>query len=113
MSPKDFGFEPGTLPAIVGHLNAASSTLDTGIGGGPEVIDAGATSGMVGGTLKEITLATAAIGEAIDDISGKVDAADGSYADIENSNEGMLKLQKLPPPSTGNHGPLMDSPDRY
>lgn len=113
MSPKDYGFEPGTLPVIVGHLKDASSKLDDGINGVPDVVDAGRTTGHLSGALKEIGLAAAAISEATEDIAGKVDAADGSYADIENSNKGMLEWQKKPPPSTGNRGPLMDAPDVY
>lgn len=59
--------------------------------------DAGMSSEVVGATLMRVLMAGGAIHQAFVDISAKVDAARGSYDEIENTNAGRLRLEELPP----------------
>lgn len=118
MPPEDgYGFDPGTLGSVSSNLNDAASSLSEAIGGMPPV-DAGRTSGQAGETMLTLQQSGVGIVGVFTGMAGNIDAADGSYAKVENKvtehYDGMAQWEKDYPrkdPHAPHTGPLMDAPD--
>lgn len=114
MPPNGFGHEPGVLNSVGRELRAAATTMNTAATSDVSAPDAGDSSAEVGEALKRVVAAGAASGQTLADVAGGVDSAKGAYANIDNTNAGLLELSKrghIDFPK-GQSGPLLDAPDR-
>lgn len=104
-----YGFDEGALGDVRGQLDQAAAEIDAVIGGLPAV-DAGRSSGSVADALGLLTNSGVALAQLMNIHSTNIDAADGSYATIENTAEGLMAFNEIPnePPS---RGPLQDASD--
>ncbi|OZM70303.1 hypothetical protein CFN78_25580 [Amycolatopsis antarctica] len=87
-----FHHDEGALTKAAQDLRVGVGYLDLLADNLPDAVDAGFSSEVVGAALVRISQGSAALAQIGEEIAAKVDAADGSYADIENSNEGRLRL---------------------
>lgn len=114
MAPNGYGHEPDVLNSVAREMRAAATTMTTAATSNVSAPDAGVTSDAVGEALKRVVAASAGSGQALGDVAGRVDSAQGSYWSIENSNAGLMRLSQrghLDFPD-GQSGPLLDAPDR-
>ncbi|MGH3948734.1 MAG: hypothetical protein ACRDSE_06390 [Pseudonocardiaceae bacterium] len=89
-----FRYDEGALAAIVRDLRSGVEQLDLLANNMPQAVDAGFSSDVVNAALARVAKASVALAQVGEDIASKVDAAEGSYADIENTNEGQMRYQE-------------------
>ncbi len=96
-SGDGYSYEPGALRQITGHLQAGAESLDRVVTTKAAAVDAGASSDIVGEAMARLQKIGAIIAHTVDDTAGKVHAADGSYDEIENTNEGAMQYREENP----------------
>lgn len=119
-----FGFEPAALRKIHTRLHDGAEDLDRAVTRKAPPVDAGDSSDIVAAAVARLQQIGAAVAQHLDSNADKVDSARGSYAEIENTNEGALQLDKVYPdpdigpmgkarrdaPGATHDGPLINSP---
>ncbi|MFI7121958.1 hypothetical protein [Amycolatopsis sp. NPDC049868] len=89
-----FHSDAGALKKVSRELRSGVSSLDTLAGNMPDAVDAGFSSQAVGSALARVIQGCTALAQIGEDIAANVDTADGSYADIENTNAGAIRYQE-------------------
>lgn len=107
----EFGYDAGALSRITASLRTATHQLDSATELKVSVVDAGFSSNIANEALARVQKAGVVLAQVIEDIAGKVDSADGSYADIENTAEGELRWHESRLPGYDG-GPLERAPSR-
>lgn len=117
-----FGWDPASLSKIYNDLLDGAEALDRAVTQKAPAVDAGASSDIVAAAMIRLQKIGTVVAQHLDSTGRKVDSAHGSYAEIENTTEGQMKVDELyPEPSTGrqgkgpgpeakHNGPLMDAP---
>lgn len=91
-SKDGFGYDPEALQAGAAKYRAASEAVQGALKQSPPTIDAGiSTESVMLGVEKLVKLASSGALRARD-IANKVHAADGSYADVDQTNADRVKL---------------------
>lgn len=89
------GFEsdPETLKRGAERLRSAQIYLDIGVEP-PDAVDAGFSSDVINAALARVAQARVVVSQIAEDTAAKVDAANGTYADVENTNEGRIRYEQ-------------------
>ncbi|WP_431429169.1 hypothetical protein [Actinophytocola sp.] len=97
--PADgYSYQPDRLRHIAWQVNQAALHLGGSVRDDSLATpDAGMSSEVVGAALQRVLVAGGAIRQAFTDISASVDAARGTYDEIENTNAGRVRLEGLAP----------------
>jgi hypothetical protein len=93
MADNGYRYTVEALSGVVDTLRGAAAGLDHASGAPITAPDAGATSDAVGTALGGLLKAAVTAAHEIDTTAGKVHASKGSYADVENGNEGELRRE--------------------
>jgi hypothetical protein len=88
-----YSYTTAELDSVVNQFRDAGAHLDTANNGAVEMVDAGASSGIVGGALAALLMSSIDTAQTIEYTAGLVDVAKGSYGLIENNNKGVLDKQ--------------------
>lgn len=78
--------EPDGLRQMASELRDSTSGLEGAAKSVPPMPEVTISNQNVGYTLSEITKAAAAVAAGVEDIANKIDASDGSYAEVDNRN---------------------------
>lgn len=105
-----YGFEPEALPLVAGRLRSGTAYLDLATGTAPSAVDAGASSDIVNAALAMVQQAGVVLSQVLEDTASKVDSADGSYADVENTVEGYWTYREKYLTGGGSESPLEQAP---
>lgn len=93
---NEMNVEPERLKQMAGKLRSSTSGLEGAAESMPPPPEVTITSDKVGYTLSEITKTAAAVAAGAQDIAGKIDASDSSYAEVDNRNaDGFDQLPKF------------------
>ncbi|OZM74692.1 hypothetical protein CFN78_00115 [Amycolatopsis antarctica] len=106
-----YGYEQGALGDVRSQLDKGAAEIDAVIVGVP-VVDAGRSSTSVADALTLLTNSGAALAQVLSVHSTSIDLADGSYAEIDNTAEGLLKFNEIPNEPDPHTGPLHDATDQ-
>lgn len=91
----DMWRDEGALDAVVKHLREGADSMDRAAQNLPDhAVDAGFSSDVVNSALARVGKVALVLAHLGDDVASKVDAADGSYADIENTTEGRMRYEE-------------------
>lgn len=101
-----YSYEPEALRDITHELNVACSRLDTAIQQSVRAPDAGESSEVVGDGISDLIRMGTAMAHVLDEIAGKVHAASGAYADIENTAANQVRVESEYGMGPGGHLPL-------
>ncbi|MPY99921.1 MAG: hypothetical protein GEU97_18405 [Actinophytocola sp.] len=96
---EGFGHEPGVLDEVAARFESAATYLDLVAEHQPTAVDAGFSSDVVNAALARIQQAALVLAQTMNDVSSKVHVAEGSYENIENTNEAQIKLNQESPPA--------------
>lgn len=88
-----FRYDEATLTQAADYLWGGTVDLDYIADSLPEAVDAGFSSEVVGAALVRVAKGCIVLAQVGDEISQKLNAAKGSYADIENTNEGRIRYE--------------------
>lgn len=105
-----YGYEPDALPIIAGRLRTGVDYLDLATGSAPAAVDAGASSDVVNKALAMVQQAGVVLSQVLEDTASKVDSADGSYADVDNTVEGYWRYREKYMRGGTNESPLEQAP---
>ncbi|MPZ00785.1 MAG: hypothetical protein GEU97_22990 [Actinophytocola sp.] len=87
--------DEGSLEAVARHLSDGANSMDQVATNLPDdAIDAGFSSDVVNSAMARVGKAALVLAQLGEDIAAKVDAADGSYGDIENTNAGRMRYEE-------------------
>lgn len=89
-----FSHEPGVLQQVTGQVNQAADQLHSGLEGAPEFVDAGISSDVAGKALADLVRLAAKSAGQLQTIASGVDAARGTYTNVENTNTGWLQANE-------------------
>ncbi|MFC7343259.1 hypothetical protein [Saccharopolyspora griseoalba] len=89
--------DPDSLRQMSNKLRAGTSGLEGPAKSAPEMPEVTISNQNVGHTISEITKTAAALAAGVEDIARKIDASDGSYAEVDNRNaEDLYGVPKFP-----------------
>ncbi|WP_216207012.1 hypothetical protein [Amycolatopsis aidingensis] len=100
---EGFSYSTAGLESVVSQLREGARHLDEANEAAVEMVDAGGSSEIVGKALADLLMSSVNSAATMDNAAGKVDAAKGSYHDIENTNEGAMRKKQ--------HDIMEDYPD--
>ena len=112
--PDGFFFDEGVLTSVAEKMLSASSSVRDAISAEVGNVDAGVTSDAVAAALARVLVASDAAAETLTQVGYSVNASKGSYAHIENTNEGVVRMSdrgRFDFPQA-EPGPLLNAPDR-
>ncbi|MGH3520103.1 MAG: hypothetical protein ACRDQ7_22500 [Haloechinothrix sp.] len=90
-----FGYDTGALEQVVQQFRSATQHLDSANAAAVDMVDAGASSEVVGSALAGLLTSSVETAEVTDTIADRVNTAKGSYHNIENTNEGAILKRQL------------------
>lgn len=115
MAPRDLEWDALALNQISIHLSDGAEQPDGATAKSLPPVDAGASSEVVGDAMTRLQTIAVAITQHMSTTAGKVNLADGSYAEIENTAEDKFKSKELYPPRSerpmGGPSPLDNAPE--
>lgn len=88
-----YSYTPDGLDSVVKQFRDAAAQLDNANNGAVEMVDAGASSEIVGSALAALLMSSIDTAQSIDNAAGLVDSANGSYGAVENTNQGAMDKQ--------------------
>ncbi|MDV6011240.1 hypothetical protein [Haloechinothrix sp. LS1_15] len=97
MAGDGFSAEEHALRLTRDRLRLAADTLDRATGVEVSAVDAGMSSDIVADALARLQQVGIVLAQHMDNTADQVDAAEGSYAEIENTHEGKLRYEELAP----------------
>lgn len=86
--------DPESLGRMAAQLRDSTSGLDGAAKASPPMPSVTISSERVGHTLSEITRTVAGLLAGVEDTAGKIDASDGSYAEVDNEAGVQLQQQQ-------------------
>ncbi|MCT2587069.1 hypothetical protein [Actinophytocola gossypii] len=101
-----YSYDPEALNKVAAGNSAAADSIDTGLAVRIPSADAGMSSEIVGLTVANLVLLGVTLAQTFDEISARVDATDGSYAEVENTNEGRMTYVARYHTNPGYHAPV-------
>lgn len=110
-----YKYDPSALRSAADGNKSAAMSIDKGLATDIPPIDAGASSEIVGQAVATLVSIGITLAQTFEEIGKRVDASDGGYADVENSNEGLMRYAARylnNPVYDGPPGPLKDAPVR-
>ncbi len=81
------------LQQMADELRTSISGLDGVARSAPTMPEVTTSANKVGHTLSEITKTVAGVVAGVEDTAGKIDASDGSYGQVDNTNAADLQRQ--------------------
>lgn len=113
MPPEDgFSFDEGGLRRLSASVRSAGEQLANHAASDATTAAAGDSTELVADTVEFIRKTGQTMTKSLDQAAEAVDAARGSYADIENTNEGALRYSERGAPPDADPGPLHDADER-
>lgn len=112
--PPNFGHDEVVLLSVAGKMRDAAAELDHATSAAVTAPDAGISSGEASQAIGRVINAGVVIATVLEKAGHSVDVAKGTYAHIENTNEGMMRFIRsknidFPPADSG---PLLDACNR-
>lgn len=89
-----YSFDEEALGDIANKLRAGADQLSEANQSMVDLVDAGASSDIVGAAMADLLMASMRQADSMDLHAGRVNSAEGSYWDIENNAEGEIKKQE-------------------
>jgi hypothetical protein len=110
-----FSYDPEALTKVATTTRSAASSVDAGLAKQIPAVDAGVSSEIVGLAVTNLVAIGLTLAHTLDKIAEGVDATHGSYAEVENNNEGAMRYNTYYQWLPGDRepgGPLKDGPLR-
>ncbi|SNR27500.1 hypothetical protein SAMN06265360_10178 [Haloechinothrix alba] len=105
MEGDGYSYESHALQLTRDRFRLGASTLDRATQAEAKSVDAGASSDVVGDAMARVQQIAVVLAQYMDDTADKVDRADGSYGEVENTNEGRLRYEKYFAADEPQYGP--------